>query len=444
MIHRYALDYLNEWAKDTDRKPLVLRGARQVGKTTLVSEFSKYYDVYLKLNLDKSKDRKLFDDFDDVDLLIDAIYLHNRTQKKNTTTLLFIDEIQNSPKAVAILRYFYEEHPWLHIIAAGSLLESLIDSHIAFPVGRVEYLALHPCSFIEFLDGISEDFDRELVENFAVDSVHDRLMNHFKKFTIVGGMPAIVKKYAEKRDILALNKVYEGLLSSYTDDIEKYAPSNTMLQIIRFIVNQGWRYAGETITFERFGGSNYQSREVGEAFRILEKTMLLELVYPTVSTQVPLLSAKARKPKLIWLDTGIVNYVAGVRNELFNASDIQDAWRGKIAEHIVAQELIVAETRVSAQRQFWVREKNQSSAEVDFVIEYNGKAIPIEVKSGSNAHLRSLHQFMNLTNHDVAVRVWSKPFSIDVVKTIENKEFRLFNVPFYYVGVLNKLLEKYL
>ena len=133
--------------------------------------------------------------------------------------------------------------------------------------------------------------------------------------------------------------------------------------------------------------------------------------------------------------------MAGIRNELFTIPNIQDAWRGKVAEHIVAQEIIAAETGVSTHQQYWVREKDQSSAEVDFIIEFQGKAIPIEVKSGNNSHLRSLHQFMNRTNHDIAVRVWSKPFSIEKVKTIEGKNFRLFNVPFYYVGVLENLLE---
>ncbi len=443
MIKREALGYLSVWANDTDRKPLVLRGARQVGKTTLVNEFATNYGIYLKVNLEKQADRNLFDEFDDVHQLTDAIFVYNRKQKKETSTLLFIDEIQYSPKAVAMLRYFYEEVPQLHVIAAGSLLESLIDKHISFPVGRVEYLAIHPCSFTEFLSGIGESFDQNLVQNLEVIGVHDRLMQHFRNYMIIGGMPAVIKKYAEKRDIMAVNKLYEGLINAYSDDVEKYAPNNTLVQIIRFIINEGWRYAGETIAFERFGGSNYRSREVGEAFRILEKTMLLELVYPTVSTQLPILAAKARKPKLIWLDTGIVNFVAGIRNELFTTPDIQDAWRGKVAEHIVAQEIIATETRVSTHRHYWVREKDQSSAEVDFIIEFRGKAIPIEVKSGINSHLRSLHQFMNRANHDIAVRVWSKPFSIDNVKTIEGKNFRLFNVPFYYVGVLEKLLEKY-
>lgn len=444
MIYRNLITYLRNWAKDNDRKPLVLRGARQVGKTTLVNEFSKEFDVFLKLNLDKEDECALFENYKDINSLISAIYVLNGKLKRDVPTLLFIDEIQNSPRAVAMLRYFYEEANWLYVIAAGSLLESLINRTISFPVGRVEYLAVHPCSFTEFLNGIGENFDQNLVETLQAEAVHSRIMQHFKNFAVVGGMPAVIMKYAQKRDILACNKLYDTLLTSYSDDVEKYAHTDTLIQIVRFIIAQGWRYAGATISFKRFGGSNYRSREVGEAFRLLEKTMLLELVYPTTSVQLPLLSARSRKPKLIWLDGGIVNYVAGVRKELFSAIDILDVWRGMFAEQIVAQELIALETSVTQKRQYWVREKTTSSAEVDFVINFDGKAIPIEVKSGKNSKLKSLHLFMNDAPHDVAVRVWSKPFSVDVVRTQAGKEFRLINVPFYYVCVLDKVLNKLL
>lgn len=444
MIQRKLLDYLRTWAKEHDRKPLVLRGARQVGKTTLVNEFAKEFEVYLKLNLDNEQDARLFEDYSDLDALIDTIYVINERTKKNAPTLLFIDEVQNSPKAVAMLRYFYEDAKWLYVITAGSLLESLIDRSISFPVGRVEYLAVHPCSFTEFLNGIGESFSQDLIESINASPVHDRMMQFFKTFTVVGGMPNVVKNYAINRDILACDKIYDSLLTSYSDDVEKYAHSASLIQIIRHIISHGWNYAAAPVTFERFGGSNYRSREVGEAFRTLEKTMLLELVYPVTNTQLPLLPALSRKPKLIWLDTGIVNFVADIRTEIFSAVDIQDTWRGLIAEHIVAQELIVSETKVSKHRQFWVRNKKGSSAEVDFVIAYKGKIIPIEVKSGHNAKLKSLHLFMDEAPHDIAVRVWSQPLSVDEVITLNSKKFRLINLPFYYVGVLEKVLDKYI
>jgi predicted AAA+ superfamily ATPase len=444
MITRNAFKYLEQWAESEDRMPLILRGARQVGKTTLVNEFAKKFDLFLSLNLDKREDNLLFEQFTNIEILTDSIYRHCKKQKKQGRTLLFIDEIQSSPKAVASLRYFYEEKRQLHVICAGSLLESLIDKHISFPVGRVEHLAIRPCSFLEFLNGIGEDFDFDLVNNLNVSNVHNRVTALFKNFTIVGGMPAAINKYAVNRDVLAADKIYETLLNTYLDDIEKYARNESMGQIIRYILKYGWNFAAERVIFERFGNSNYKSREVGEAFHTIEKAMLLELVYPVTSVQIPLLTATSHRPKLLWFDTGLVNYIAGVRESLFSVTDVMDAWRGRIAEQIVAQELLSFRWQVSAHRQFWDRPKTQSSAEVDFVIQYKNWAIPIEVKSGHNARLKSLHLYMEEAPHDIAVRVWSKPISVDVVKTPNGKKFKLINVPFYYVCLLEKVMEKYI
>lgn len=179
---------------------------------------------------------------------------------------------------------------------------------------------------------------------------------------------------------------------------------------------------------------------MGEAFRTLEKTHVVELSYPTTSAVLPILPETKRKPKLFWFDTGLVNFVAGVQQEILEVADLQDAWRGNSAEQIVAQELISSTSHVGAKRYFWVRGTQSSSAEVDFVQNINGRLIPIEVKSGHNAHLRSLHQFMNASNQDIAVRVWNNPLSIDEVKTQEGKIFKLYNVPYYYVEHLDKLL----
>ncbi|MDR0962096.1 MAG: AAA family ATPase [Mediterranea sp.] len=440
MIQRSLLAYLREWKRSNTRKPLVLRGARQVGKSTLINEFGKEYDVYLKLNLDETDDYELFERYFRIDELIDAIYLHCKQKKEGGTTLLFIDEIQNSPRAVAMLRYFYEQAPHLHVVAAGSLLESLIDKTISFPVGRVQYVAMRPCSFLEFLDGIGESFDKESVENLQADKIHERVMRHFKNYCIVGGMPEAVAGYAESKDILALDEVYDTLIASYSDDVEKYAANATMTQALRFILQNGWTYGGSTISFERFANSAYRSREMGEAFRTIEKAMLLELVYPVTSSLLPLQPAFTRRPKLIWLDTGLVNYIAGVRSELFNSLTIQDAWRGKSAEHIVAQELLACSQKVTAHRYFWVNAQKGSDAEVDFVIDINGMVVPVEVKSGINTHLRSLHSYMDMAPHDVAVRVWSNLLSVDEVTTPKGKRFRLVNLPFYYVGVIEKVL----
>ena len=221
------------------------------------------------------------------------------------------------------------------------------------------------------------------------------------------------------------------------------ATKNDMMRhIIRYILKEGWGFAMQRITLGNFANSSYKAREMGEAFRTLEKTMLLELVYPAVSTLLPAPADLNRSPKLIWNDVGLVNYAANIQKEIFESKDIMDVYRGKIAEQIVAQELLAYETRVSSQRAFWVREKKGSDAEVDFIMQYDSKIIPIEVKSGHNAKLRSLHLFMDEAPHNIAVRAWSQPFSIDEIMTPNGKKFKLFNIPFYYVGQLKEILAE--
>lgn len=318
MFERDILASLKQWKNDTHRKPLVLRGARQVGKTTLINEFGKEFDNYLYLNLEKKEAQDIFELSLPLKDLLPFIFAHCRKIKQAGNILIFIDEIQNSAKAVSLLRYFYEELPEIHVIAAGSLLENLVDIHVSFPVGRVEYLALRPCSFREFLRATGEEAMLPVLERPEVSlAFHDRLLGLFNLYTLIGGMPEVVQIYAERRDILALNKIYETLLQGYRDDVEKYTQGRQMPDVVRFLLKEGWNMAGQTVTLGRFAGSNYNAREIGEAFRLLEKAMLTELVYPTTSTEVPAIPEQKRMPKLIWLDTGLVNYSAQVQKEIY-------------------------------------------------------------------------------------------------------------------------------
>ena len=443
MFERNALTQLKEWAARSNHKPLVLRGARQVGKTTLVEQFAQEYGVYLKLNLEKSTNRQLFESGMPMEELISTIYLLNNQERRSVPTLLFIDEIQNSPQAVAMLRYFYEEVSGIDVVAAGSLLENLIDKHISFPVGRVEYMAVRPCSFNEFLGAIDEKGLKAAQRDVTLPApLHDKMLRLFNTYTLIGGMPEVVRSFAESWDIISLKYIYETLLTGYRDDVEKYSDTDSMRNTIRHILNAGWIYAGQRITFEKFGNSLYRSRKMSEAFRTLEKTMLLELVYPMTSAVVPMAPEPKRSPKLLWLDTGLVNYAGGIQKELANIRDISDAWTGHIAEQIVGQELLDSDNLFSHKRYFWVNGTG-SEAEVDFVIQFEDKIIPIEVKAGHNSRLRSLHQFMEKAPHDIAVRFWGNPFSIDEVVTPRGKRFRLFNLPYYYAGQINGILQKY-
>lgn len=442
MFRRKIIDKLEAWKHDTKHKPLILRGARQVGKTTVVNEFGTQFDNYLYFNLEQTESVKLFEMEIPLDDLVAMLFASQGKPQQKGTTLIFIDEIQNSPKTIALLRYFYEQRPDLYVIAAGSLLENIVDVKISFPVGRVQYLALRPCSFQEFLGAIGKTNLQAILAQKATYSTafHEQLMHLFNLYAIIGGMPEAVQRYAETGDIIAIEDVYETLVQAYKDDSEKYVRGHKLTDVVRFVLSYGWAFAGETITLGNFANSGYKSREVGEAFRLLEKAMLLEMVYPVSSTQMPIIPETKRMPKLIWFDTGLVNYQAGVRSEIIGSTEMVDAWRGHIAEQITAQELLAEEDRVGQRRAFWSKPNN--GAEVDFVFVHQSKLYPIEVKSGTNAHLRSLQSFMDSSEADVAIRIWSKPYSVDRVKTSKGKEYTLVNLPFYLIGNLHRILDE--
>ena len=446
MIHRQLIDDLTEWSKRENHKPLVLRGARQVGKTTLIDEFSKQYDCYIKLNLEQSADAMAFSISDNVSEIFQYLCLQRKIViDKNKRTLLFIDEIQNEPKAVGLLRYFYEEMPWLHIIAAGSRLQTLIKQRISFPVGRVEYMSLRPCSFLEFLNATGNEPLAEMIRRLDVSPIyHDMLISLFNRYTLVGGMPEALVEYAAHEDVTRLSPIYRSLLNGYNEDVEKYAKNTNQVNIIRHLLTHGWAEAGQTITFNRFGGSNYTSKEVHEALEVLQKAFLLNLDYPITTVKAPTIPALTRQPKLIWLDSGIMNFSVDIQTEYLQNRSLLDVWKGHAAEQIVAQELrIVLDRNYRNEQFFWVRDKKGATAKVDFVWQHHASIFPIEVKSGTNAHLRSLHSFMDTADStDIAVRVWHGKYGVDEVTTPNGKTFRLLNIPFYYVGMIDKILDK--
>lgn len=437
MFQRLALKALRQWAEKEGRKPLVLRGARQVGKTTLVKIFAEEFDVFINLNLEEKVNADLFTMDVSFEDLLAGIYAKAGIKMENQRTLIFMDEIQNVPDAVKVLRYFYEKRPDLYVIAAGSLLESLVGNHISFPVGRVEYMALHPCTFTEFLGALGENILVEQIEQLEVpQSVHSYVMDLFKKYMIVGGLPEAVANYAKRKDWVSLNEIFNSLLSGYKDDIEKYAQRPKEQDILRYILNYGWGLAGQRFQFSKFCSSSYKSAEMGNAFRTLEKTLLLELVYPLISTSFPILPDLKRSPKLLWLDTGLVNYVAGMQESLLFTSDTDELWNGHIAEQVVGQELLGASFAFGVKRMFWVRDARNSQAEVDFVYKYKSHLIPVEVKTGDNSKLRSLHQYMDESQEDIALRLWNGSLTSDLICLPSGKQYTLYNMPFYYAGQL--------
>lgn len=428
-------DNLIQWKNSKKRKPLIIRGARQVGKTTLIRDFAKNYSYSIFLNLEKPIHRQYFDDFDDIQSIVEALFLSYEIQSdKLGETLLFIDEIQESPKAIQMLRYFYEEVSDLHVISAGSLLEFVLQKVKSFPVGRVEFLYLHPFNFQEYLQANQKtDLLTQLLKTPVKPIAHKLLMEAFHRYAIIGGMPEVIKTDIENKSLSDLPMVYESIWATYKNDIEKYTNNDTARRTINHIMASAHLFLDKRIIFQGFGNSNYKSREVGEAFRILDDAKIIRLIYPSTNTEIPIVPDLKKSPRLQFLDTGLVNYSLQIQGEMLALNDLSSTYKGAVIPHLFTQELISIAHISSHKPNFWVREKKQSSAEVDLIYPYNNMVIPIEIKSGSTGSLKSLHQFVDEADHHFAIRIYGGVFKLENTITPRGKPYLLLNLP-YYLG----------
>jgi predicted AAA+ superfamily ATPase len=443
MFNRKILSALEKWAIQKDRKPLVLRGARQVGKTTVVTQFSSQFEQYIYLNLELHEDKQPFEQFSNIETLVQTLFfIKNKEYSKKQKTLLFIDEIQEVPEALNMLRYFYEQAKEIYVIAAGSLLETLFNQHISFPVGRVEYLVVRPVSFPEFLGAVGEKAALQQLETIPLAKfANDKLLKLFHTYALIGGMPGIVNHYVSNKDLIVLSNIYESLIVSYSDDVEKYASSPTQVQLIRHAMRSSYIEAGKRIKYQGFGKSNYGSREMGEALRVLEKALLIYLVFPNTGAKLPLSPDLKKSPRLHVLDTGMMNYFLGVQKEIIGTTDLNNVYQGTVIEHLVGQELLATQFNALSTLHFWVREKKTSTAEVDYLYSFEGQLIPIEVKSGREGKLKSLHLFMDMAPHNMAIRFYAGELHISTVETPENKTYYLLNLPYYLVSQIEHYLN---
>ncbi len=359
MFPRKIIHEFEKWSAQRHRKPLILRGARQVGKTTAIDIFSESFDHYIYLNLEKREDAEIFNNNLPLEELIQAIFFSKNMSRSQGATLLFMDEIQNSPQAVTMMRYFYESAKDIYVMAAGSLLETVIGKdQIGFPVGRVQYLFMYPLTFEEFLVAIEAEQALKFYNTVPLPSFAlSKMLRYFHKYCMIGGMPEVIKKYIEKEDMVSLTPVYQGLLTSYLDDVSKYARNATMIEVIRHSIESAAFEAGKRIKFQGFGHSNYRSREMGEALRTLERAMLIYLLYPSTSTEPPIIPDLKKSPRLQFLDTGLINYFVGLQEYFYKTQDLHSFYQGILAEHIVGQELPAINMSNPRKLSFWVREK---------------------------------------------------------------------------------------
>jgi predicted AAA+ superfamily ATPase len=417
-LKRSIDDVLLAWSKQDDHKPILLRGARQVGKSSSVRQLSRYFENFIEMNFEKEKDiHDIFSSDLSPQKICRKISIHYRKPIIPGKTLLFLDEIQACPNAISSLRFFYEDYPELHVIAAGSLLEFALEVLPSFGVGRIKSLFMYPFSFSEFMEACGEmrlwkEICEASPENPLYNLFHNKAKEYLKQFLIIGGMPAVVATYVKRSDILACQEVLDDLINSLTSDFMKYSqrvPETRISAVFESVVKQ----TGGKFIFTKIG-QEYNFRQLKEGLRLLQKAGLVIPVIHTAASGIPLgAQVNPQKQKMLLLDTGILQRLQDLQlSNILLSDDFSLVNKGNIAELFVGLELLKAyPSNRDPQLYYWQREKPNSQAEVDYVIQRNEEIVPIEVKSGTSGAMQSLHLFLKEKNTAYGIRTSLENFA---------------------------------
>ena len=447
---------LQKWYHGKNRKPLIIRGARQTGKSTLVRAFAKGLNLDLfEINLERHTHlNDIFRTMQIEPVLREINVLCRRSIEKASGAILFLDEIQATPQGLKWLRYIYEEYPQLPVIAAGSLLEfALRDEEISVPVGRVEYLWLGPMSFKEYLFARGDEYlCKQIAELTPADfahwptSTHEELLKRQREYLIIGGMPAVIKTYLEDSNIAAQDD-QEAILTSYLDDLAKYArkqPLSRLHKIFRAVPG----ILGQKVKYTNLSGDD-QNRDIKAVLELFAMAGIVNTVAHSDCSGIPLAASEDSKIfKLLFVDIGLTSRSLGLDwSQHFRMEEDSLINKGPLAEQFVGQELMISRNFREAPRlHYWHREKSQSSAEIDYVINIGDQIIPIEVKAGSAGSLRSLHQFIAAKKGSFAMRFDANlPSMREITHNIPTPhgtadvKYRLISLPSYLSGETRRL-----
>ena len=383
---------LVKWKNDSVHKPIILRGARQVGKTSIVRQFGKKnFRQLIEINLENQAQRKVFQGVLDIEDFERRLALV-RGERMETGKLLFIDEIQELREMMELLRFFAEERPSWHVIVTGSLLEAKMGGKWSVPVGRVDYRSLFPLTFFEFLGAMGKDkllLDLQSLKMGEKYPYHDLAKQVFGQYVLLGGMPEVIANFAEKQDYGRAREVLQRLQIGYVDDVAKYTKNEQEKKYLEAVVTNGAREGGKIFRYENFAGTDFHSREMSSAVARVEKTMLCHQVAVINSTILPM-NLKLRRPKkMIWLDIGLVNLVNEYYGEI-----IQGDYSGRVMEQVVGQTLLADLSSTFNQLVYFARDRDESGAEVDFCFINNSTLVAMEVKAGKTTTSRSLQGLM--------------------------------------------------
>lgn len=403
-MKRVATAYLSRWYQDKKSKPLIIRGARQVGKSTLVRLFCQDNGLNLiEINFEREKLKSLENEDFSLEALLDEIQLKKR-QALTENSLLFFDEIQESPRMLKLLRYFYEEKPNLRVVAAGSLLEIALKAQdFSFPVGRIQFLHLGPMNFREFLWATGQEYlDEMLMNKKMTDEVHQAGLVALKNYYYVGGMPEAVKEYAESKSLVRVREIQSQIIQAYTADFPKYNQRISVQRIARIYANIA-QNLGKKIVFSKIDEES-QSREIKRVLELLVDARVITPCLHTDGNQPPLLaSADERIFKLYYLDIGLLG--AALDTSLEGIEKEMKKQDGVFAEQFVGQHLCYSiDQSVAPSLYYYLRDKGSQKSEVDFLLEKNQTIIPVEVKSSAIGHLKSLKLFCEAKKSKLAIK----------------------------------------
>ena len=434
-MQRTIQDTLSEWKINPNRKPLLVRGARQIGKTYTIESFAKNFASSLTINFERNPEFKKIFNINDPDLIIEQIELLTGKRIIPGQTLLFLDEIQECPEAIISLRYFYEEKQELHIVGAGSLLEFTLSSEtLSIPVGRIQYLYMYPLSFSEFLTALGYDHLRQYLMgpgnlSRISEAVHRKLLQQLRLYYILGGMPEVVQTYINTKDTNACQLVQQSIADTYRDDFAKYA-SQVKFENLRKIFSVVPNMIGDKFVYTNVDPDT-RSRELKGALTLLETAGILYRVKNTSGAGIPLEShAKDRYFKVIFLDIGLMHTINGMDREIVLGDNLTDIYKGTLAEQFVGQELLAYTSPYHKKSlYYWARDKRGSSAEIDYLIQNNGQITPIEVKSGPTGRMKSMKLYRDAYNPKQAIKISQAPY---------NDQQEILELPLYAMEYLIK------
>jgi predicted AAA+ superfamily ATPase len=458
LIKRREINDLRSWSERPARKPLLIRGARQVGKTTLVTQWAETSRLtLLMVNFERNPElRQAFATHDPAQI-VTALQLLTNRPIRGGETLLFLDEIQTAPEAIVALRYFYEEMPLLHVIGAGSLLEfTLADAKFSMPVGRLEYMNIGPLQFEDFLNAMAETALAEWLRDVSlatlttaplIPAIHDKYIALLRQYWVVGGLPEAVANFAAARSFGDVTRIHQNIVATYRDDFGKYShgalKSRIQLVFDRLptLVGRKFKYANVS--------HDHRAAELATALQQLCMARIAYKVQHTAANGVPLgAEADPRQFKPLYMDVGLMCSALGLNLLDLQQDDLSLVNDGAVAEQFIGQHLLYSGASYETPALYcWMREARTSSAEVDHVISQGQQILPVEIKAGKSGTLKSLHIFLKEKHRRFGLR-----FNAALPSVLRDaplpgdpaQRYDLLSLPLYMVGQTRRLLGDYL